>query len=487
MSKYFKKSYTLTRPSEAAVKHLSLDYIDENVRGTDGPLHLSFPDEPDNVWAKAWVDTLTGLGFPMSGDPFSGQAYGGYVNAETIDPATRQRSYSANAYLQPAKTRQNLTVITGALVEKIVLDNSNSNEVIATGVQYTKDGETKIVEAHKEVIISAGSFNSPRLLELSGIGNPEILKQHNVPVVIDNPNVGENLQNHLMCGMSFEVVEGIKTLDSLARQSPDTVAAASEAYTKGGGPFASSGTYASALLPFPNNNTAEGRRDLQQLLSSTTIQPKQNTETAAFVQAHQAFVQSVLSSPVEGTACYISFPGYASFNPDGSMAPPPQGPENYFTIAVLLAHPLSRGSVHISSASPSAPVRIDPRYLSHSLDLEVIAHHVRFIENRIIHAEPLKGLLKSGGKRSTGAPASLEEIEVAKDYVRRAGLGAHHPTGSCSMMPREKGGVVDANLRVYGCRNLHVCDASIIPITPGANPQASVYAVAERAADLLKQ
>ncbi len=114
MSKYFKKSYTLTRPSEAAVKHLSLDYIDENARGTDGPLHLSFPDEPDNVWAKAWVDTLTGLGFPMSGDPFSGQAYGGYVNAETIDPATRQRSYSANAYLQPAKTRPNLTVITGA-------------------------------------------------------------------------------------------------------------------------------------------------------------------------------------------------------------------------------------------------------------------------------------------------------------------------------------------------------------------------------------
>lgn len=360
----------------------------------------------------------------QSGDPFSGQAYGGYVNAETIDPATRQRSYSANAYLQPAKTRPNLTVITGALVDKIVLDNSNSNEVIATDVQYTKDGETKIVEAHKEVTISAGSFNSPRLLELSGIGNPEILKQHNVSVVIDNPNVGENLQNHLMCGMSFEVVEGIKTLDSLARQSPDTLA-----YAKGGGPFASSGTYASALLPFPNNNTAEGRRDLQQLLSSTTIQAKQNTETAAFVQAHQAFVQSVLSSPVEGTACYISFPGYASFNPDGSMAPPPQGPENYFTIAVLLAHPLSRGSVHISSASPSAPVRIDPRYLSHSLDLEVIAHHVRFIENRIIHAEPLKGLLKSGGKRSTGAPASLEEIEVAKDYVRRAGLGAHHPTG----------------------------------------------------------
>ncbi len=112
---------------------------------------------------------------------------------------------------------------------------------------------------------------------------------------------------------------------------------------------------------------------------------------------------------------------------------------------------------------------------------------MRFIENRIIHAEPLKGLLKSGGKRSTGAPASLEEIEVAKDYVRRAGLGARHPTGSCSMMPREKGGVVDANLRVYGCRNLRVCDASIIPITPRANPQASVYAVAERAADLLKQ
>jgi len=287
------------------------------------------------------VNTLTGLEFLMSNDSFSGQAYEGYVNAETIDSATRQRSYFANVYLQPAKIRQNLTVITEALVKKIVLNNSNSNEVIVTDVQYTKDGETKIVEAHKKVIFSTGSFNFSRLLELSGIGNSEILKQHNVPVVIDNPNVGENLQNHLMCGMSFEMVEGIKILNSLARQSPDTLAAASETYVKGGELFASSETYASALIPFPNNNIAKGRRDLQQLLSSTTIQPKQHTETATFVQAHQAFVQSVLFSPVKGTACYISFPGYASFNPDESMASSSQGPENYFTIAVLLAHSLS--------------------------------------------------------------------------------------------------------------------------------------------------
>ena len=164
------------------------------------------------------------------------------------------------------------------------------------------------------------------------------------------------------------------------------------------------------------------------------------------------------------------------------MAPPPADGAKYFSVAALLTHPLSRGSVHISSASPTAKPDIDPRYLSEALDLEILARHVLFIDSAIVQTEPLRSLLKP-----TSTPAALKDLDAAKDYVRRSMVGAHHPTGTCAMMPRAKGGVVDAQLRVHGCKNLRVCDASVFPISPRLNPQATVYAVAERAADLIRQ
>lgn len=103
-------------------------------------------------------------------------------------------------------------------------------------------------------------------------------------------------------------------------------------------------------------------------------------------------------------------------------------------------------------------------------------------------AEPLRSQLKPGGKRNPAAPppGGLADLDQCKDYIRRTAVGAHHFTGTCSMMPRELGGVVDAQLRVYGCKNLRVCDASIIPLAPRANPQATIYGVAEHAANLIQ-
>ena len=487
MEKYFKKSYTLSQPSEVVAKHLKINYLDDSVRGTEGPIQASFPEVPDNRWPGAWVETLERLGFPMSGDPFSGQAYGAYVNAESIHPATKQRSYSANAYLEPVRGRPNLTVLTGAPVEKLIMDESDLTRIIVEGAQYRKDGMTRIVKARKEIILSAGAFNSPKLLELSGIGGAKLLQQLQVPVLIDNPNVGENLQNHIMCGMSFEVTDGLQTLDPLSRQEPAALAAAAQAYSKQGGPFANGGSFASALLPVSDFVSEQGREDLSRLLHSLEIDLTPDTHSRTFDKHHEAFVHSILTSSIEASGCYISFPGYSGFTPEGSFAPPPQNNENYFTIAVLLSYPLSRGSVHISSSSPSTAVRLDPHYLSHPLDIEILARHVRYADSVISNAEPLRSLLKANGKRNQDAPTSLKNLDVAKKYVRHTAVGAHHPTSTCAMLPREMGGVVSDRLVVYGCANLRVCDASVIPIIPRGNPQATVYAVAERAADIIKE
>jgi choline dehydrogenase-like flavoprotein len=475
VAKYFRKSYTLTKPSDPAVQHLKLDYIDEKVRGVDGPIQVSFPDEPENKWARSWLDTLGSLGYPPSNDPFNGTALGAYVNAESVHPKTKTRSYSGNAYLDPARSRINLTIITGAVVEKIVFDTSA--EVVARGVQYRKEGTPTTVQTTKEVILAAGAFNSPRLLELSGVGSAQLLKQHGIPVVIDNTNVGENLQNHPMCGLSFEANDSAMTIDPIARQEPAALGAAMEAYTTTqSGPFAHSGTYASAQLPLANLQTAP--KSVADLASPAS-------QNGAFAQAHARYVQSVLASPAEASGHYMSFPGYAAFTGDGSMAPPPAYGGNYFTVALLLAHPLSRGSSHIASADPTAKPAIDPRYFTHPLDLDVLARHLQFAEQAIVQTEPLKSLLKPGGRRNPGAPESLKDVDDAKAYLRKTAVGAYHPCGTCAMMPKDLGGVVDDRLRVYGCTNLRVCDASVFPFIPRANPQATVYAVAERAADLI--
>ncbi|KAM0254292.1 hypothetical protein ACHAQJ_006932 [Trichoderma viride] len=478
-SKSLAKSYTLTSESAAGTSG-------------SGPLQLSFPKDTDNQWPEIWQHTIASLGFRKLGDPYTDQTCGPIIVADTIHPATKTRSYAANAYLEPARSRENLTVVTKAAVEKILF-TKHGDGVTAEGVRYTRDSETHTATG-KEIILTAGTINTPKLLELSGVGDASLLTKLGIDVVIDNPNVGENLQNHPMCGLSFQALDSEKTMDALARQDPTALQAAMAAYGQQLGPFARSGTNAAAQLPFPGIQSAEGRAEVKKLVEKYIAPSSAKTGggNATFAEAQADFVRSVLTSPEEASGYYISFPGFASFGPDGTMAPPPAGAEKYFSVALLLTHPLSRGSTHIKSASPSSTeVEIDPQYFSHPLDIEVLARHLRFVES-IANAEPLVSHLQVGGKRnatapSAGAISSADTgLEQAKEYLRQTAVGAHHFTGTCSMMAKEMGGVVDAKLRVYGCPNLRVADASIIPLTPKANPQATVYGVAEHAAAIIK-
>lgn len=464
------------------ITRLGLEHLDFEQSHHNGPLQLSYPEQPENQWPKIWKETLKSLGFPATGDPLSGLFTGACLNPENVHPVSRTRSYGANTYFEAAAARVNVTIFTGAKVDQILFDTSEPGNIRARAVRYTKNGQTSTIETQGEILITSGAFNSPRLLELSGIGDAKLLEKLGIPVVVDNPQVGENLQNHVICGLSFQVNDDCQTIDSLARQDPSVIAAAMEAYSKQAGPFASGGNFVSAQLPFPTIETAAGQRDLQQLLLSSA-----RSAATPFEDAHEAFVHSVLSSRTEASGCLICIPGYAGLSPDGSMAPPPQGTEKYLTIMTLLCHPLSRGSVHVSPGQEDNDLAIDPKYFSNPLDIEVLSRYLHYVDNEVVRASPLADLLKDGGKRNSGAPTRIENLELAKDYIRRTAVGAHHFTGTCSMMPRASGGVVDANLRVYGCSNLRVCDASVMPFTPRVNPQATVYAVAERAADLIKQ
>lgn len=207
-----------------------------------------------------------------------------------------------------------------------------------------------------------------------------------------------------------------------------------------------------------------------------------------FTKYHAAFVKSLLSTPTEGTGGLFSYPALANFIPETGSNDIMQSsePGNYFTICCMLLHPLSRGSSHITSSLPDDKMSIDPKYLSNPLDLEVLARHVRYI-SKIASSEPLKSLLKPDGRKNFGVPTNMDDLDQVKEYLKKAALSCWHPTSTCAMLPLEKGGVVNEKLVVYGTKNLRIIDASVLPLSTRGNCQTTVYAVAERAADLIKR
>lgn len=187
----------------------------------DGVINVSIPKETDK-WPQAWRESIDGLGLPVENDPLGGNVLGAVTYPESVDPKTKTRSYVVSAYLGAASSRPNLTVRTSVQVDKVLFDSSSGGEPVATGVEYTltKDGEElsgQTVTARREVILSAGAINTPRILELSGVGNKSRLETLGVPVVVDNPSVGENLQNHVVVPLSFEVATVVRSHRKLGR------------------------------------------------------------------------------------------------------------------------------------------------------------------------------------------------------------------------------------------------------------------------------
>ncbi|KAJ8060399.1 hypothetical protein OCU04_010728 [Sclerotinia nivalis] len=245
------------------------------------------------------------------------------------------------------------------------------------------------------------------------------------------------------------------------------------------GLFAGAAISSFAYMPVLDFQTPEGKAELQHLL----LNYKPDNESVTF-----EFARSVLASANKSSACYFVYAAHGSFGSDASSAKNvtiSKETGNFLTIACELGYPLSRGSVHIKSSLASDSSIIDPRYFSNPIDLDIHARFIRFIHN-IAAIEPIASILKPGGKIRPTFAAFGTDLEAAKDYVRKIMISAWHPCGTCAMSPLANGGVLDNKLVVYGTKNIRVVDASMIPLIPRGNLQSTVYAVAERAADLIK-
>ena len=399
---------------------------DPAVRGRGGPISCTRLDRFDAL-AEGYLAALGEHGIPVRDDYNAGQYEGGGY----IQMATRAglRDSAAVGYLHPIARRRNLAVLPRATVARVLLDGRR-----ATGVELVVAGSTRRVVARREVILSAGPMGSPQLLELSGIGAPQVLGGVGVPVAHALPAVGENLRDHPNTRISYECTQPITIND---------------------------------MLRSPWRKFREGARFLltrrgMMAISSSTVQ--------AHVRSRPEEPQPDMTlrlHPLSGKDRYSRTPEHGL------------DPWSGFTIGVTLLRPRSVGALHIRSRDPLEHPVMDPRYLSHEADAQRFLDGLRIV--RALARQP--SLARFIVRETRPGPGMVDDGELM-DYVRSTVQTAWHQVGTCRMGTGDEA-VVDPRLRVRGIERLRVVDSSVFPTIPAANTNIPSIACGEKGADLI--
>ncbi|MVW74520.1 choline dehydrogenase [Pseudomonas xionganensis] len=391
-------------------------------RGDTGPLAVNNGNNMQNPLYRAFIDAGVQAGYPATAD-YNGMQQEGF-GAMHMTVKNGRRWSTANAYLRPAMQRDNLTVVTHALVERILLDGQR-----AVGVRYSRKGQTQEVRCRAEVILSAGPIGSPHLLQLSGIGRPEVLQAAGIEVQHALPGVGENLQDHLEFYFQYRCQQPI---------------------------------------------TLNGKLDWwNKLLIGTRWILKKDGLGATNHFESCGFIRSKAGVPWPDLQ-YHFLP--AAMRYDGKEAFDGHG----FQLHIGHNKPKSRGFVRVRSADPAEAPQIRFNYLQHEDDREGFRACVRL--TREIIAQPAMDPYRGEEIQPGRGVQSDEEIDR---FVRQAVESAYHPCGSCRMGEDELA-VVDSQTRVHGLEGLRVVDSSIFPSIPNGNLNAPTIMLAEHAADLIR-
>ncbi|EMD85761.1 hypothetical protein COCC4DRAFT_34694 [Bipolaris maydis ATCC 48331] len=443
-------------------------------------VQTSYPRTWD-LLQNRWVEAFEELGCPTRATGFTESSAGAINVTNAIDSSKGERSHAGTAYLEPALKRGNVTLKTGAKVDKITFDEALAadGKLSARGVLYTYKGEEHFVSG-REIILGAGTFESPLILERSGIGSKKILADASIPVLYELPGVGENLQDHLNCGLSCETQDDIPTRDEIMR-NPELQKAALLEYEKSHtGRVSEGAAYSFAFTPLQMLETPSETQELIDIVEHWV-----KNESNPSLKTQYSIIQKTIESPKEATA--TSFMLRTQRHKDADSLPkgtPSVVDGNYITVVAMLAHPFSRGSCHISPGSSDQP-EIKFSYLAHPLDTEILARHLRLIE-RLFQKPTFAAMTKPDGRRLPRSfPHPVTSLEDAKEILPINSATNYHPCGTCSMMREDIGGVVDEQLAVYGTKNVRICDASVLPIIPRGNILTAVYAFAEKAAEII--
>jgi choline dehydrogenase len=405
---YFRKSEDQQRGGDA-------------VHGVGGPLCVSDQTEPHEL-CEAFIAAAEQLGIPRN-DDFNGRAQEGAGYFQTTSRRGRRCS-AAVGYLRPARRRTNLTILTGALASRILFSEGR-----ATGIVFRKRNETCVANADAEIIIAAGAFGSPQLLQLSGVGPASLLRELDIPVVNHMPGVGEDLQDHLQTRLSYRCSRPI-TLNDDMRSPARMVGIAARYLLWRTGPLTISAGYAGGFF---RSNLRAATPD---------------------IQAH-----------------LINF----STNKMGDKLHPFSG----FLASICQLRPESRGFIRIRSADPAQPPAIQMNYLSAETDRRTMIDGLKLLR-RIAGAPAMQPYVAEELEPGPG----LQSDDDILGYVRARATTIYHPTSTCRMGSDEKA-VVDARLRLRGMDGLRIIDGSIMPTVVSGNTNAAIIMIAEKGADMI--
>ncbi len=397
----------------------------DTYHGAGGPLKVTPPGIPSPIY-DMFAAAAERVGFPRS-DDYNGAEPEGVAQAQmTIGDGKRWST--ARAFLRPAMARPNLRIAVNALAERVVIENGR-----AVGVAFRQGQKRFTAYCDREVILAGGTYNSPQLLMLSGVGPADELRAAGVTPVLDRPDVGRNLQEHVNTFATFELAKPI-SLQPLLRFDRMTVNVARWAIS-GTGP---AGSFPTSCASFIRVRPESERPDIE-----------------------------LLVSPVA---------------PDGTMWFPgvkkPVGHRFSSRIAVL--HPRSKGKVMLRSADPADPPRIFWNLFDDPHDLDTLRAGLKAVRS-IFASDPLAAVV--GAEQRPGR--AVETDAEIDEFLRRNCETAHHPAGTCRMGADDQA-VVDAELRVKGIEGLRVVDCSVMPNVVGSNTNAPTIMIAEKASDMIR-
>ncbi|KDQ52343.1 GMC oxidoreductase [Jaapia argillacea MUCL 33604] len=440
-------------------------------RGTSGPIQTTIPHLVHTI-DELFQETMVNRGLKTVRDPYGGDITGTWIASANLDPKTWTRSYATTAYYLPYKDRPNFKVLTEAVVARVLFADAPAGvELTATGVEFIHGGKMFVVNASKEVILSAGTIKSPQILELSGIGTKSVLDKIGVKQKVELP-VGENVQDHTFLGVSFELdaKTGHETYDLM--RDPGYVAEQLKLHKELKGMYRL-GITSFAYFPLSLANPSATPTLIASVERGIT-QAKRNPNLPPGLAEQWDIQLETLKDDTLPDLEIIAFPGFFT-----TVSRPEEG-KRYVTVLMVLNHPFSRGSVHAKSNDPLDQPAIDPNYFENDFDLENLVQHVKFIKS-MADTEPWK----SGIVREVDPGPECTTDQQIREFIYDTHGTCWHTIGSCSMLPREKNGVVDPNLKVYGTTNLRVVDISIVPIHIAAHTHATAYVIGEKAADII--
>ncbi|KAJ7635381.1 GMC oxidoreductase [Roridomyces roridus] len=387
--KYTKKSETFHPPTEPQPDAVPQTW-DASVRGTDGPIHTTIPFH-HHVLDDLFQGTMENMGVPRVEDPYGGNITGRWLANANLDPKDWTRSYATTGYYLPARERPNLTVITEATVARVLFNEKHSEKPLtASGVEYLHAGKKCTVNAKREVILCAGAIKSPQILELSGIGRPEILSNIGVETKIELPGVGENVQEHSFIGVSYEIAGSPPTLDSF--RDPTYAAEAKKLYEQGLGPQRA-GLSSFSFLPLSTVNPHEAPA-LIDALDANLEKQKQAGSVPKWLKEQWELQMSVLKDDGLPDIELLLFPGHLTLCWLMLVQAAPEQGKTYMTAILILQHPFSRGTIHATSTDPTANPAIDPHYFENDFDLELFTQGVKYIR-KLAQTEPfMSGVVK---------------------------------------------------------------------------------------------